>query len=266
MDWEVRVVGRRRPLPIETISGRVPPGRFRGGAFVKFDGATAEGVDFSGLNFEYLAAAGSTFVDCDFTRCRFESGSLSGSLTTLFQRCRFDRLRPGALLWGVSRFEACSFGDLRLKDWRVESTEFVACTFSGRIDGIVLCGVPQPPHDRPERLVPWRTRNEFRGNDFSRVDLRFPDFRWGVDVLANTWPSGPDYLLLDHWQERLERALAAVARWPEDDQRELALWWIGTERQDGRERQEATVLRPADWKSMAGVWERLVPVLRESIG
>ncbi len=262
MDFRVRVVGRGTPLPIETFSGRLPPGRFTGGPFVKLDGVTAEGVDFGGRHFEYFATEGSRFVDCDFSRCRFEADYFDARRTSVFRGCRFDRSGLQHVRIGVSRFEACTFEEMKLRDWRVESAEFVDCRFSGRFDGVVFSAVPQPPFDRPERMIPWRTRNEFLGNDFSRADLRFPDFRWGIDLAANTWPSGPEYLYLERWQERLGRALAAVARWPEDDLRERALWWLRMERSDGRQHQEQILWRPADWTSMPeAVWERLLPLL-----
>lgn len=262
MEYRVRVVGRGKPLPIETFTGRIPPGRFTGGPFVKLEGAIAEGVDFSRRRFEDFATEGSTLVDCDFSRCRFEGGYLDDARQSIFRRCRFDRSAMRPLLFGPSRFESCSFEGMKLADWRPESAEFVDCRFSGRFDGVIFSAIPQPPNDRPERMIPWRTRNEFRGNDFSRADLRFPDFRWGVDVTANTWPSGPDYLYLERWQERLERALAAVARWEEDDLRERALWWLRMERRDGREFQQEILFRPADWASIpSATWRRLLPLL-----
>jgi hypothetical protein len=256
MEPLVRVVGLGRPLPVEKVTGTLPPGPFQGGDHVAFDGALVERVDFSRRRFEYLATAGSTFIDCDFTRVRIRSGFLDASRTSRFIGCRFDGLQPGALLWGVSRFEHCSFENVRWKGWQPDAAEFVECRFSGRFDGVVWSGVPVPPFNTPDRLIPWRTRNEFRGNDFSRADLRFPEFRNGLDVLANTWPSGPSYLLLDRLPERIERALAEVSRWAEGEQRERALWWLRLHREAGG--QAEVLIRPADWDVRpAETWPRL---------
>ena len=247
MGYKARVIGVGRPPPTVRVTGVIPPGRFSGGDDVLLDGVTAERVDFSRLRFQYIATQGSTFVDCDFSQMRIESGSFDAARTSVFVRCRFDGFQPGATLFGVSRFEGCNFEDMRLKDWWVAAAEFIDCRFSGRFDGILLHGVPPPPHDRRERMIPWRTRNEFRGNDLSRADLRFPDFRYGVNLAANTWPAGPDYLYLERWQERLDRALAEVARWPDDAEREQALWWLRSERSHGREQQQQMLVRTADW-------------------
>ena len=247
MDYKVRAVGVGKPPQLVRLAGTLPSGRFSGGGDVLLDGATADQVDFSRLRFQYFATQGSTFIDCDFSQMRIESGSFDAARTSVFVRCRFDGFQPGATLFGSSRFEACNFEDLRLKDWWVAAAEFIDCRFSGRIDGILLDGVPPPPYDRRERMSPWRTRNEFRGNDLSRVDLRFPDFRDGVDLAANTWPAGPDYLYLERWQERLDRTMAEVARWPDDAEREQALWWLRFESSDGRGQQQQVLVRTADW-------------------
>lgn len=258
MQYEARVVGVGKPRPIEHLTGLLQPGRFQGGDDVKLDGVTAERVDFSGRRFKHFRVEGSTFTDCDFSRVRIESGSLDAARTSTFIRCRFDGLRPGATIWGVSRFVACSFSEMRLKDWRPEPAEFIDCRFSGRFDGVVLFGAPQPPYDQPERMIPWRTRNEFRGNDFSAADLRFPDFRFGVDLAANTWPTGPDYLYLDRWQERLLRTIAEVARWHDDAERETALWWLRFKREAGRDQQTETLVRIPDWDAEPkAAWPRL---------
>lgn len=179
MDHEARVVRAGKPPPIVRMSGPLAPGPFEGGDWVALEQVTAHGVDFSRRRFEYFATEGSTFVDCDFSRTRFESGSLDGSRTSLFQHCRFNRADVRGLLVGVSRFENCEFRDLRVTDWRVEAAEFIGCRFAGRFNGLLLRGVPPPPFDRRERMIPWRTRNEFRGNDLSQADLRFPDLRNG---------------------------------------------------------------------------------------
>lgn len=262
-EHRVRVVGVGTPLPVEHVAGRIPPGRFAGGAYVSIKGAIAERVDFSGHRFEHLVTEGSTFVDCDFRRVRIESGYLDPRASSTFRDCRFDGFRTGSLIWGTSRFEHCSFRDLRLNEWEVDSTEFVDCAFSGRIDGAIFSATPRWPHDDPAWMIPFRTTTELRGNDFSQVDLRLPDFRGGVLLSANTWPDGPDYHVLDRWQERLRAATATVARWTDDQERESALWWIGLHRSGGREEQTEILLRMSDWSRLKApsTWRRLWPIL-----
>lgn len=262
------VVGAGRPLPIDRIQGKIPPGQFTGGGSVALDAVIAEGVDFSGRRFAYLSAEGSTFIDCDFSRCRFDGGHLDASRTSLFLRCRFDRAKIDRLAFGVSRFEECSFDRMTVDDWWIRAAELVDCRFSGRFSGGYFAAFPEAPYDQPDRMIPWRIRNEFRGNDFSRAELRFPDFRWGVDLSANIWPSEPEYVYLDRWQERLVRATASVGRWEEDKVRERALWWLRFHRSDGRERQEQILFRPSDWADIepTNTWDRLVELLRKPLG
>lgn len=251
MEPVARLVGIGKPLPIETFSGRLPTGMFKGSPFVDFQGVTAEGVDFSGRHFETFTTEGSTFEDCDFSNCRFESGHLGSTSQSTYRHCRFDRSSLQKLLPGPSRFENCSFEKMRLSNWWPTSAEFLGCTFSGQFSSLVLSGVPLFPYDTPGRLVPWRTRNEFRNNDFSRANLVFPDFRWGLVLAGNLWPSGPDYVYLDRWRERLANALHDVALWPQDRDREAALWFIRLKQRDGRERQEEMLFRPKDFERKA---------------
>jgi uncharacterized protein YjbI with pentapeptide repeats len=265
MEPVVRVIGKGKPLPIEKFTGPIATGRFAGSAFVDFRGAYAEGVDFSGLHFESFTTDGSTFIECDFSRCRFESGHLDHFRQSVFRGCRFDRSQLKKLLPGPSRFEGCSFEQMRLADWWPNSAEFVGCQFSGRFVGLYLAGAPQFPNDAPERLIPWRTQNEIRDNDFSRAELIFPDFRYGVELEANAWPSGPEYVYLDRWQERLIRAIAEVARWPHEADREAAMWFIRLHRVDGREHQAEILFRPLDFTPRPvpdRVWARLLPGFR----
>lgn len=145
----VRVVGRGKPMPLERYSDTIPSGRFAGGDHVGFEDAHAEGVDFSGRRFEYLQTVGSTFVDCDFSGVVLKSGALSPGRQSRFIGCRFDGIRPGPTIWGISRFEGCSFERLRLKGWDARACEFVDCRFSGRVDSLVLFGRLQPPYDEP---------------------------------------------------------------------------------------------------------------------
>lgn len=247
-------------------AGRIPKGRFPDVPGVVFEGSVAEEVDFSRQSFELFGADDATFVRCDFRRVRFESGYLGARRMCHFVECTFDEMKPGPLIWGSARFERCSFQGIRMSEWWLGASEFVDCQFSGRVKSLQLWATPQPPWDQPDHLSPFRTTNVFEGNDLTRVDLSFPEFSGGVRVFANSWPSGPDYLLLDRWQLRLTRAIEHVARWTDADARERALWWIRLHRQDGRERQDEILIRTSDWRlSPEDMWDRLWALLAEPL-
>lgn len=129
-------------------------------------------------------------------------------------------------------------------------------------DGAVFQRRPVKPHDSPDRLVPWREVNEFRGNDFTDALLRSPDFRGGVILPDNSWPTY-GCILLDRWQERLVHAIAAVSRWDNVQEGERALWWVRLHRSSGRELQDTNLIRPEEWNDIEPrtIWVRLWELL-----
>jgi hypothetical protein len=259
MESRISKVTIGKPVPLEEIESVRLSGRYRGGAFVRMSSVTAVGVDFSGLKFDYLGTVRCVFEDCDFRRVRIDAGSIDRAR---FVRCRFDGFRPRRnALFGDLRFEDCTFENVKLKDWWPEAAEFIGCRFTGVLQGLQLWGSP-PPWNVTD---PPRSVNEIRDNDFTGAALIFPDFRAGVDLAANRWPSGPDYLLLDRWPARVERARAAVARWPDDAERELALWWLRQEGMGGRELQLQALIHTPDWKDIEprAVWPKLWALLAE---
>ena len=96
-------------------------------------------------------------------------------------------------------------------------TELVDCLFTGRLRRSFFNGTV------PEELVDalGRTSNEFRGNDFSGMDLIDVDFRTGIDLSLQRLPTGAQYLYLPDAEPALQRAreqvLASgrVRRWGE---------------------------------------------------
>ena len=78
--------------------------------------------------------------------------------------------------------------------------------------------------------------NDFLGNDFSQADLVDTDFREGIDLSQQRLPSGPDFLVLDHWPDRVERARPVIETWePESVRQEaikvLDIYWNDDEKQ-----------------------------------
>jgi hypothetical protein len=267
--WRVVVkAGAPRAAPPRLIAGQALSGRFEGGPRVRLEGITAVGVDFSGLKFEYLGTEGCYFERCDFRRVRLEAASIDGHRSSRFVGCRFDGFRPtpGAI-FGSSRFEDCSFENLKLKNWWPVAAEFVGCRFSGVLDGLQLWGAPPPPWNQPGKISPRRTRNEIRGNDFTRAELRYPDFRGGLDLAVNRWPTGDDYLYLDRWAARVDKVRQAVSRWPVEADRERALWWLRIHASDGHELQQQILVRTPDWTDIEprDLWPRLWMLLRTDL-
>jgi len=81
-----------------------------------------------------------------------------------------------------------------------------------------------PSDDWIERgLKPRRATNEFRGNDFQAAELLSVTFKGGIDIRAQRWPAGPEYITLDRLQERIRRARPIVGRWADDERAEAEL-------------------------------------------
>jgi hypothetical protein len=94
----------------------------------------------------------------------------------------------------------------------------IDCTFSGRLKAAIFNGMV--PED--ERAMIGRVSNEFRGNDFSALDLIDVTFRTGIDLSKQILPSGEDYLYLPHAASAVSRAKAGVADWSDETMRRAA--------------------------------------------
>jgi hypothetical protein len=119
----------------------------------------------------------------------------------VFDRSRI-RFNPG----GLARFERCSFRDVDLRDWTCFETELVDCVFTGRMRRSFFNGTVR------EELVEalGRTSNEFRGNDFSGMDLIDVGFRTGIDLSLQRLPTGEQYVYLADAERALQRARERV--------------------------------------------------------
>jgi hypothetical protein len=191
------------------------------GEWVNLVGATFTNVDFRGSRFEPFNAQASTFLGCDFTNVKFKTGSLGisqGGVPSTYRDCLFDRADLRGTAPDLARFERCSFRKARIDGWDAFTAEFVDCTFEGRLADIRFTGTT-----RMSSIDVGRTRNEFHGNDFTGAELVRVEFICGIDLAANRLPDGPGYVHLDRRAERIERARADVARWPDDAEREVAL-------------------------------------------
>jgi hypothetical protein len=212
---EAIVRGRAEPTPETTVvalapgSRYLPPENHR----VLFRKADITTVDFADTQWRGFQQIGSTFTDCDFSGARFVFAELGTMPTeTVFRGCRFDRADLRNAHLGHARFERCDFRNARIVGWSSDIAEFVGCRFEGRLEECNFRGRPWGPLG--DGLRPRRERNEFRDNDFSAADLRDCSFLGGIDIAAQRWPTGSEYVRLTSFPQRLAAAGTAVAAWP----------------------------------------------------
>jgi uncharacterized protein YjbI with pentapeptide repeats len=168
-----------------TIKGRVDVPK---DAYLTFERAELVGETFSGRKLDQMGMSASSFTGCEFTDMRIGNWVTGGARTTVtrYTECVFDRSRIRFNPGGLARFERCSFRDVDLRDWMCFETELVDCVFTGRMRRSFFNGTVR------EELVEalGRTSNEFRGNDFSGMDLIDVDFRTGIDLSLQRLPTG----------------------------------------------------------------------------
>jgi hypothetical protein len=145
---------------------------------------------------------------CEFTDMRISNWVTGAGRTTVttYTECVFDRSRIRFNPGGLARFERCSFRDVDLRDWMCFETELVDCVFTGRMRRAFFNGTVR------EELVEalGRTSNEFRGNDFSGMDLLDVGFRTGIDLSLQRLPTGEQYVYLPDAERALQRAREQV--------------------------------------------------------
>jgi hypothetical protein len=231
------------------------------GKEVDFENVTVERVDFSRLKINAFTSSGSRFVDCDFSRTRFElAGGFSYDPPSTFVGCRFERSDLRAMfLLNSTRFERCAFVNARIVGWKSYCAEFVDCTFEGKIVRSRFCGRPSGPYSCARTA--GRERNEFRGNDFSRAELIDTEFTYGIDIDAQRWPDHPVYVRFERWMERVHRARAVIARWPDDRERERALEILDILHGLGMEEQAVAFMRRDTLRGHPEIRDRVFALL-----
>jgi len=113
-----------------------------------------------------------------------------GTKTSEYIDCTFNGSKITAGSPGCARFVHCSFRDVLIREFFCQNVEFIDCVFSGKLLKGYFNGVV--PEDSIQRI--GRRRNEFRGNDFSQMELIDVAFRTGIDLASQRLPVGPDYL------------------------------------------------------------------------
>ena len=186
--------------------------------------ATIAEVDFSRAAFDLLAPSDCVFIDCDFRRATVDrrlQPLFRARRRNVFRGCRFDGADLRGTDPGSSRFEACVFDGALLDGWNAQTAEFVDCRFAGRIAHVRFYGRPWGP--AAAALVPARTVNEFRGNDFRDGDLVDVAFLMGIDVSRQLWPVSDDSVRLDRVHQRLTRGRTEMIGWKDLEARGEAL-------------------------------------------
>jgi hypothetical protein len=233
MKFEARSVGRIR---------------IREDRRIVLDHVQLSGSDFSGRKLLQFAIVGSRLESCRFDRVRIDDAAFgAGPEISSFIDCSFDgarmRLGPG----GYTRFERCSFRDVDLRDWFCFEVELIECTFSGRLRKAFFNGTV-PSYDDYRKIV-GRDRNEFRGNDFSEMELIDVAFRTGVDLSQQCLPSGPKYLYLPDAPSSVRRARSEVIGWQDLELRRRAMALMRTLESELEGGQRQLLLREDDFST-----------------
>jgi uncharacterized protein YjbI with pentapeptide repeats len=225
---EVREVGWAPPPPKREVSGELRGVRFEtdGKESVSFWDAQVDHVDFSGNRFWNFWTDASRFSRCDFRNVKFDALRLGNTEGAVFTDSAFDGadLSAEAAL-GRVRFERCSFDGAKAEGWFSFEGEFVDCSFATKVVECTFHGHEREDERRIlDRLFRRPLRpNEFRGNDFRQAELRWTVFTRGIDISAQLWPEGEEYVRLDRVPERLARVRETLLARPRSERREELL-------------------------------------------
>jgi hypothetical protein len=228
MEYKAKVVGRR-DIPQDQR--------------VVLDHVQLTGEDYSDRTLAQFGTVGCRLVDCHFNGVRIDCAQFgAGREMSEFVGCTFDGARLVGV-GGLSRFIRCSFRDVDGRDWIFNRAELIDCTFTGRLRHAIFSGtVPQQ-----FRIDAGRERNEFRGNDFSGLELIDVTFRAGIDLTQQRLPSGAQYIYLADPGTIVNRARSQVATWPESRDRRTAIGILDDLAEEVRGGQRQMLLRLADY-------------------
>jgi hypothetical protein len=232
-----------------------------------FDRVTVRDADFRRATFDAFAPEGCSFEHCDFrgqTLDRRFQPLFSSRRQSAFRDCRFDEADLRSVRPGQARFERCSFEGAKIDGWESFCAEFIDCHFSGRIANVRIYG--RPFGAGAEHLDPARKVNAFRGNDFRMADLVGVTFVHGVDIAAQRWPEGPEYVVLDKIHQRIAKARLKVLEWREHPAREEALEMLQSAAQLYSQQMTVIGRRVEErWSAPAAVQERVWETLARAI-
>ncbi len=185
---------------------------------------TISDVDLARSKFDRIAPSGCTFIRCDFRKATIDRRLrplFRARHQNVFRECRFDGADMRPVDPGASRFESCVFDDADLRGWNAALAEFVDCHFAGRVEQVRFYATAWG-HGADD-LIPARTVNAFRGNDFRDAELVDVALLMGIRLEDQRWPQGEQYVRLDRIHQRLTRGQAAISRWKDLETRSEAL-------------------------------------------
>lgn len=229
-----------------TIPGPdLPPGtvvehRPADGAVWEFRDRRIEGVTFRRITdgAEWMSFERVVFVDCTFEDCdlQWEWGShherQDGAAHLVGCRVVGCDLRNTSLAFG--RIERCTFDRCQWL-WPLTAVDLVDNVFLGVVESLTIWGRDVPPADV---IQPRARRNELRGNDFRRADLRGLGLQGEVPVRDQHWPDGPMCAIVDRIPERVAAIRERTASSQDPVDRELhesTRWWAFTNEAEARQ-------------------------------
>jgi uncharacterized protein YjbI with pentapeptide repeats len=248
LEVRARLKGRGKPIEFATVTGGLRGGRLNvPRRYVEFDGAHLVDMDLGGISFDSFRVRESTFERCDFRRFRssltLPSLGIQAPIQTVYRECRFEGADLRRAFVGEARFESCVFDGARIERWSSTHAEFIDCHFAGKVVSCNFFG-REPGIFPYVRRTPGREeRNEFRGNDFSNVELIDTAFVGGIDISAQRWPEGANYIRLDRFHERVARARMSVLSWSSESDRKVGLEMLYVRSHYGYQQQQEVFTR-----------------------
>lgn len=177
---------------------------------VSLDSVVERGTDFSGRRLDYFGSVRSRFEKCRFEKMDIRDACFgSGTRDSEYHNCSFDGSKLTSVAPGSARFVRCSFQNVLIRQLFCHRVEFIDCIFSGKLLTGYFNGTV--PKDSVDSL--GRQKNEFRGNDFSRMDLVDVAFRTGIDLAQQKLPAGPDYIYVEDGLGAVAEVRKQVIEW-----------------------------------------------------
>jgi hypothetical protein len=220
------------------------------GQRIVLDRARLRGENYSDRKLLQFVSIGSRLIDCRFNNSSIRSAAFgSGQETSEFSDCTFDGARINMAPGGFARFIRCSFRNVEIQNWICFAVELIDCKFSGRLRRAIFNGRVK----EDMQAMAGRTHNEFRGNDFSTMDLVDVTFRTGIDLTKQVLPSGRDYLYLPNAVASVKRTRSCILRWDDLESRRAAMAFIKALEYTLTDGQQQILLRTSDYPSLSSL-------------
>ena len=190
--------------------------------------------DYSNKILRTIKCLNSKFTNCKFENIRANIWCFgSGPNVTGYINCSFDGSIFASPVVGHARFVNCSFKNVNIKQFFAHNAEFINCVFSGKLKKALFYG--RPLEDRIQSL--GRSNNEFHGNDFNDLIMSNIDFRDGVDLTKQIFPTSNDHFVIDITHDLLERLSQSIDKF--DDKKlekivEIRLQYLNKILSDGQ--------------------------------